>query len=200
MRIINGLWRCPSIDVNMRSRDCHATDALELWMLNKRKLSGCASNLLAHEDLGHFEEAHHWNIQAKFYNEKSPTSINKTIYETHYMKNMVLLWSTNIWDSLHEEQGATLKHKCGKRIVTLPLLSFSLIFLLYFFWWASLASFFLFFYLGFFGLFFCKVRSVIPTCGGIIVSIILPSLGQCSNNDDHHTFIFLTTQQLQLDT
>ena len=28
--IINELWRCPSIDVNMRSRDCHATDALEL--------------------------------------------------------------------------------------------------------------------------------------------------------------------------
>ena len=30
MRLINGLWRCPSIDVNVRSRDCHATDALEL--------------------------------------------------------------------------------------------------------------------------------------------------------------------------
>ena len=30
MRIINGLWRCPSIDVNVRSRDCHATNALEL--------------------------------------------------------------------------------------------------------------------------------------------------------------------------
>ena len=29
-RIINELWRCPSIDVNARSRDCHATDALEL--------------------------------------------------------------------------------------------------------------------------------------------------------------------------
>ena len=29
----------------------------------------------------------------------------------------------------HEDHGATLKHKCGKRIVTLPLLSFSLIFL-----------------------------------------------------------------------
>ena len=28
--LINGLWRCPSIDVNMRSRDCHATNALEL--------------------------------------------------------------------------------------------------------------------------------------------------------------------------
>ena len=30
MRLINGLWRCPSIDVNVRNRDCHATDALEL--------------------------------------------------------------------------------------------------------------------------------------------------------------------------
>ena len=29
-RIINEIWRCPSIDVNMRSRDCHATDALDL--------------------------------------------------------------------------------------------------------------------------------------------------------------------------
>ena len=28
--------------------------------------------MLAHEDLGHFEEARHWNIQAKFYNEKFP--------------------------------------------------------------------------------------------------------------------------------
>ena len=36
----------------------------------QKKLSGCASNLLAHEDLGQFEAAHHWNIQAKFYNEK----------------------------------------------------------------------------------------------------------------------------------
>ena len=86
----------------------------------------------------------------------------------------------------HENHGATLKHKCGKRIVTLSLLSFSLNF----------------FYLGLFSFLwplFC-VRSLIPTYGGIIVSGILSSLGQCSNNDDHHTFIFLTTQQLQLDT
>ena len=75
----------------------------------------------------------------------------------------------------HEDHGATLKHKCGKRIVTLSLLSFSLIFLGLLF---------------FYGLFFF-VRSLIPTCGGIIVSIILSSLGQCSNNDDHHTFIYL---------
>ena len=39
---------------------------------HQKKLSGCASNSLAHEDLGHFEEAHHWNIQAKFYNVKFP--------------------------------------------------------------------------------------------------------------------------------
>ena len=89
----------------------------------QKKLSGCASNLLAHEDLGHFEEAHHWNIQAKFYNERFPL-----VYE-----------SDNSRDSLYEEHGATLKHKCGKRIVNCP---FSL--------------FLSFFYLGllFFGLFF----------------------------------------------
>ena len=67
-----------------------------------------------------FEEAHCWNIQAKFYNEKVPL-----VYERD-----------NIWDSLYEEHGATLKHKCGKRIVALPLfLGHS------FFIWASLASF-----------------------------------------------------------
>ena len=81
-------------------------------------------------------------------------------------------------ETLYEEHGATLKHKCGKRIVTLPLLSFYLIFL------PSLFLVFLFF-------FFFFVRSLIPTCGGIIVSIILSSLGHCSkmNNDDHHTSI-----------
>ena len=64
----------------------------------------------------------------------------------------------------YKDHGATLKHKCGKRIVTLSLLSFSLIFL-----GPSL----------FYGLFF------------------IPRLGQCSNNDDHHTSFFLTTQYLE---
>ena len=35
-------------------------------------------------------------------------------------------------ETLYEEHGAYLKDKCGKRIVTLPLLSFSLIFYFYF--------------------------------------------------------------------
>ena len=78
------------------------------------KLSGCASNLLAHEDLGQFEEAHHWNIQAKFYNVKFPL-VYESDKETLY----------------HEDHGATLKHKCGKRIVALSLLSFPLIFYIF---------------------------------------------------------------------
>mgnify|MGYP005826255433 CR=1 FL=1 len=91
----------------------------------------------------------------------------------------------------HEDHGATLKHKSGKSIVTLSLLSFSLIFLggllwpLFFIW----ALFFFFCLL--FSSFLFFVRSPIPTCGGIIVFIILPHLGQCSNNEDHHTFIDL---------
>ena len=50
----------------------------------QKKLSGCASNSVAHEDLGHFKEARHWNIQAKFNNLKFPL-----VYE-----------SDNIGDSL----------------------------------------------------------------------------------------------------
>ena len=129
----------------------------------QKKLSGCASNLLADEDLGHFEEARHWNIQAKFYNKKFPL-----VYD-----------SDNSRHSLYEEHGATLKHKCGKRIVTLPLLSFSLIFCFLFFGWDL------------FGLSFYFSSGVSSRCGGITVSIMLSSLGQCSNNDDHHTFIYL---------
>ena len=79
-----------------------------------------------------------------------------------------------------------LKHKCGKKDSSIVPSLFSLIFLV-----GPLLSFLWPLFL---------VRSLIPTCGGIIVSIILSSLGQCSNNDDHYTFIFLTTQQLQLDS
>ena len=61
----------------------------------------------------------------------------------------------------HEDYGATLKHKCGKRIVTLSLLSFSLIFLgLLFFYGLSL--FFLFL-----------------------------TWDNALENDDHHTSIYL---------
>ena len=130
----------------------------------QKKLSGCASNLLAHEDLGHLRKPI-IGIQQ--------SSIMKISHQ--YMK------VTKQRTLYHENYGATLKHKCGKRIVTLSLLSFSLIFLF--------GPFFSFLWPLFF--FFLFVRSLIPTCGGIIVSIILSSLGQCSNNEDHHTFIYL---------
>ena len=122
----------------------------------QKKLSGCASNLLAHKDLGHFEEAHHWNIQAKFYNEKF-----SLVYE-----------SDNIRDSLYEEHGATLKHKCGKRIVTLPLL---------------FSFFFFIFSFSFGGLLWPP----------FLFRLLSPFLffhffhGAMLYNDDHHTFIYL---------
>ena len=136
----------------------------------QKKLSGCASNSLAHEDLGHFEEAHHWNIQAKFYNENSHQYMKVTTQETLY----------------HEDHGATLKHKCGKRIVTLSLLSFSLIFL----FWPFL----------FFGLFFSSGVSS-RLVGESQSPSSFPHLGKCSNNDDNHTLIsynsIITTQYLE---
>ena len=85
----------------------------------------------------------------------------------------------------YEDHGATLKHKCGKRIVTLSLLSFSLIFLfglllfygLSLFWGGLLFFYGLSLFLGL--LFFYGL------------SFFIPHLGQCSNNDDHHTSIYL---------
>ena len=71
----------------------------------------------------------------------------------------------------HEDHGATLKHKCGKRIVALPLLSFSLIFLLFFIFLFGPFSFFMASFFPFF--------------------IFRP---------EPHADLWGTTQQLQLDT
>ena len=79
----------------------------------QKKLSGCASNLLAHEDLGH--------LRKPIVGIYKPSSIMKNSHQ--YMK------VTTQETLYHEDHGATLKHKCGKRIVALSLLSFSLIFL-----------------------------------------------------------------------
>ena len=73
-RLINGLWRCPPIDVNARSRDCHATDALELEMYESstKETKWVCIQLACSRRPRALEEAHCWNIQAKFYNEKFP--------------------------------------------------------------------------------------------------------------------------------
>ena len=99
------------------------------------------------------------------------------------MKNMVLL-EAQVW----------------KRIVALSLLSFSHFFYFYFFggnlWplffiWASLASFII-----------CKVRRLIPTCEGFIVSIILFSHGNNAIIMKIITLLFTYNSKgkLQLDT
>ena len=128
----------------------------------QKKLSGCASNLLAHEDLGH--------LRRPIIGIYKPSSIMKNSHQ--YMK------VTTQETLYHEDHGATLKHKCGKRIVALSLLSFSLIFLFGPFLFFFMASFF---------------------SSGVSSRLVgesqspssFPHLGQCSNNDDHHTFIYL---------
>ena len=78
----------------------------------QKKTSGCASNLLAHEDLGHLRRPIVGIYKPSSIMKNSHWYMKVTTYETLY----------------HEDHGATLKHKCGKRIVALSLLSFSLIF------------------------------------------------------------------------
>ena len=60
-------------------------------MKAKKKLSGCEFNSLAPKDLGQFEEAHHWNIQAKFYNKKIPLVYESDNIGDSIMRIMVLL-------------------------------------------------------------------------------------------------------------
>ena len=64
----------------------------------QNKLSGCASNLLAHEDLGH--------LRRPIVGIYKPSSIMKNSHQ--YMK------VTKQKTLYHEDYGATLKHKCGK--------------------------------------------------------------------------------------
>ena len=65
----------------------------------QKKLSGCASNLLAHEDLGHLRKP-----IVRIY---KPSSIMKNSHK--YMK------VTKQETLYHKDHGATLKHKCGKK-------------------------------------------------------------------------------------
>ena len=90
------------------------------------KLSGYASKLLVHEGLGHL---------------RKPII---GIYKPSSRKFPLVYENDNSRYFLYEEHGATLKHKCGKRIVTLPLLSFSLIFFIFTFFGGLLWPLFLF--------------------------------------------------------
>ena len=73
----------------------------------------------------------------------------------------------------HEDYGATLKHKCGRRIVTLSLLS---LFLSFIFW--GLFSSFLWPF-SFLGLLF------------FMAFVLFLTWDNALENDDHHTSIYL---------
>ena len=125
----------------------------------QKKLSGC----VAHEDLGH--------LRRPIVGIYKPSSIMKNSQQ--YMK------VTKQETLYHEDHGATLKHKCGKRIVALSLF-FGLLF---FIWPFSLFLAFL--------SFFVKYEVSSRLVGESQSPSSFPHLGQCSNNDDHHTSIYL---------
>ena len=79
----------------------------------------------------------------------------------------------------HKDHGATLKHKCVKRIVELSL------FISPFF------SFFFFLGLLFFMASFFRPESHPDLWGNHSLHHPFPHLGQCSKNEDHHTFVYL---------
>ena len=83
----------------------------------QNKLSGCASNLLAHEDLGHFRKP-----VVGIY---KPSSIMKNSHQYMKVKKHETLY--------HKDHGATLKHKCGKKDSSIVPFYF-----FFFFFWAFL--------------------------------------------------------------
>ena len=94
----------------------------------QKKLSGCASNLLAHEDLGHWRKS----IVGIY----KPSSIMKNSHQ--YMK------VTKQETLYHKDHGATLKHKCEKKDS-----SIAPFFWAFFFYLAFPLFFLAFFYLAF---------------------------------------------------
>ena len=76
----------------------------------------------------------------------------------------------------HEDHDATLKHKCGNRIVALSLLSFSLI---------------LFIYLGLFMASFFRPESHPDLWGNHSLHHPFLTWDNALENDDHHTSIYL---------
>ena len=85
------------------------------------------------------------------------------------------------WETLYyEDHGATLKHKCGKRIVTLSLLSFSLIFLFGPFLWPLFFIFYSF-----------RPESHPDLWGNHSLHHPFLTWDNALENDDHHTSIYL---------
>ena len=82
------------------------------------KLSGCASNLLTHEDLG--------NLRKPIVGIYKPSSIMKNSHYYMKVKKQKTLY--------HKDHGATLKHKCGKKDSSIAPYFLGLPFLFGLFW------------------------------------------------------------------
>ena len=128
----------------------------------RKELSGCASNSLAHEDLGHLR--------------KPIVGIYKQI---SIMKNSHQYMKVTKQETLyHEDYGATLKHKCGKGQQHCP---FSL-FLSYFFIWA---------FSPFLWPLFFRPESHPDLWGNHSLHHPFLTWDNALENDDHHTSIYL---------
>ena len=71
-RRINGLWRCPSIDINVSEQGlpCNGCTRAINECSTKENQWVCIQLACSRRPRA-FEEAHFWNIHAKFYNENS---------------------------------------------------------------------------------------------------------------------------------
>ena len=118
MRTIIG-ERKPYDRYDVRSRDCHATDAHVSYGKNSK---GKHPTCLLKNTQSSFEKAHHWNIQSKFYSVKVPTQL--------YACMMISM----------EYKVYKMEYECGslKRNSCVPpslfLFSFSLFLFFYFLW------------------------------------------------------------------
>ena len=119
-------------------------------MKSQLKQSGCASNLLAHEDLGH--------LRKPIIGIYKPSSIMKNSHQYMEVTKQETLY--------YEYHGASLEHKCGKRIVALSLLSF----LSFLYFGGHLRPL----------LFFIKSRDSSRLVGESQLPSSFPHMGQCS--------------------
>src|SRR4051812_25637918 len=94
MRTIIGERR-PYDRYDVRSRDCHATDVHVSKRSSPRELVGVHPTCFLKKTKSSFEEAHHWNIQAKFYSVKGPhiaICMYDDLYGVQGIKDEVLVW------------------------------------------------------------------------------------------------------------
>ena len=123
MSIIIG-ERKPNDRYDVRSRDCHATDALCATVSSLMELVGVHPTCFLKKTQSSFEGDHHWNIQAKFCSVRIPTQL--CMNDMKLSMKLKYYFGVRLWIFQKEQQFC-------------PLLSF------YFFFSFYLFYFFVFF-------------------------------------------------------